>query len=180
MNWMRLEGETIRDSLLAVSGKLEKSDGGPGVFVSVPADVAEGFEFFKWFPSDEKEQARRTIYTFQRRSVMNPMIEVFDGANMSEVCSRRSATVVPTQAFSLLNSAFTNAQAKYLAARVMESAGTDIDKGLDEAFQLALARRPSPEERQKYKSLFAGKPPMEGYTRLGVVLFNLNEFIYLE
>ena len=103
---MRLEGETIRDSLLAVSGKLEKSDGGPGVFVSVPSDVAEGFEFFKWFPSEEKEQARRTVYTFQRRSVMNPMIEVFDGANMSEVCSRRSTTVVPTQAFSLLNSDF--------------------------------------------------------------------------
>ena len=87
--------------MLAISGQLQTSDGGPGVFVSVPSDVAEGFEFFKWFPSDEKDQARRTIYTFQRRSVMNPMIEVFDGANMSEVCSRRSATVVPTQAFAL-------------------------------------------------------------------------------
>jgi hypothetical protein len=180
MNWMRLEGETIRDSLLAVSGKLEKSDGGPGVFVSVPSDVAEGFEFFKWFPSEEKEQARRTIYTFQRRSVMNPMIEVFDGANMSEVCSRRSTTVVPTQAFSLLNSDFTTTQSKYFAARLMESAGSDIDKGLDEAFLLTLGRRPSPDERQKYKSLFAGKPPAEAYRRLGVVLFNLNEFIYLE
>ncbi|MCU1325633.1 MAG: hypothetical protein JWN34_1003, partial [Bryobacterales bacterium] len=180
MNWLRLEGETIRDSLLAVSGKLESSDGGPGVFVSVPSDVAEGFEFFKWFPSDEKAQARRTIYTFQRRSVMNPMIEVFDGANMSEVCSRRSATVVPTQAFSLLNSSFTSAQAKSFATRLMESAGTDIDRGLDTAFQLALARKPSPAERQKYKAILAGRPPVEGYTRLGVVLFNLNEFIYLE
>jgi hypothetical protein len=180
MNWLRLEGETIRDSMLAVSGKLEKSDGGPGTFVNLPADVAEGFEFFKWFPSDEKEQARRTIYTFQRRSVMNPMIEVFDGANMSEVCSRRSTTVVPTQAFSLLNSDFTSVQAKYLAARLTESAGNNLDRGLDEAFQLALARRPSAAERQKYKALFADKPPIEGYTRLGVVLFNLNEFIYLE
>jgi len=41
--------------------------------------VAEGFEFFKWFPSDEKDQRRRTIYTFQRRSVVMPMMEVFDG-----------------------------------------------------------------------------------------------------
>jgi hypothetical protein len=180
MNWIRLEGETIRDSILAVSGKLQKSDGGPGVFVSVPSDVAEGFEFFKWFPSDEKEQARRTIYTFQRRSVMNPMIEVFDGANMSEVCSRRSTTVVPTQAFSLLNSQFTAMQAKYLAERVVEATGADTDKGLDQAFQFALARTPSAEERQKYKSLFEGKAPVEGFARLGVVLFNLNEFIYLE
>ncbi|HEU0123946.1 MAG TPA: PSD1 and planctomycete cytochrome C domain-containing protein, partial [Bryobacteraceae bacterium] len=107
MNWLRLEGEAVRDSILSVSGQLQTSDGGPGVFFDVPDDVAQGFEFFKWFPSEEQKQARRTVYTFQRRSVANPMIEVFDGANMSEVCSRRSSTVVPTQSFSLLNSAFT-------------------------------------------------------------------------
>jgi hypothetical protein len=180
MNWMRLEAETLRDSVLSVSGELQKSDGGPGVFVSVPSDVAEGFEFFKWFPSSEKEQARRTIYTFQRRSVMNPMIEVFDGANMSEVCSRRSTTVVPTQAFSLLNSEFTNMEARHFAERVIESAGPDPDKALDQAFLLALSRRPSAAEHEKFKSTAAGKPLTETLTRLGVVLFNLNEFIYLE
>jgi hypothetical protein len=71
-------------------------------------------------------------------------------------------------------------QAKYFAARLMETAGADIEKGLDQAFLLALARRPSVEERQKYKSLFAGKASAEAFARLGVVLFNLNEFIYLE
>src|SRR5690606_14965355 len=54
MNWNRLEGEIIRDSILNVSGNLQRATGGPGVFVTVPADVAEGFEFFKWFPSEEK------------------------------------------------------------------------------------------------------------------------------
>ncbi len=128
MNWTRLQGEAIRDSVLAVSGQLQTADGGPGVFVDVPSDVAEGFEFFKWFPSDPKAQARRTIYDFQRRSVMNPMIEVFDGANMSEVCSRRSTTVVPTQAFTLLNSEFINNEAGHFAERVVELAGPDRDK----------------------------------------------------
>ncbi len=180
MNWLRLEGETIRDSVLAVNGQMQKSDGGPGVFVSVPADVASGFEFFKWFPSSETEQARRTIYTFQRRSVMNPMIEVFDGANMSEVCSRRSATVVPTQAFALLNSEFIQTGAKHFADRVIELAGPDRDNELDKAFQLTLGRNPSEKERRKAAELFAGAPPREALTRLGVVLFNLNEFIYLE
>lgn len=180
MNWLRLEGETIRDSVLAINGQMHKSEGGPGVFVSVPADVAGGFEFFKWFPSDEKEQARRTIYTFQRRSVMNPMIEVFDGANMSEVCSRRSATVVPTQAFALLNSDFINMGAKHFADRVIELAGPDRDKELDQAFELALGRTPSPKERQKAAELFTVAQTREALTRLGVVLFNLNEFIYLE
>ncbi len=180
MNWNRLEGEIIRDSILSVSGNLQKTTGGPGVFVTVPSDVAEGFEFFKWFPSDEKDQDRRTIYTFQRRSVMNPMIEVFDGANMSEVCSRRSSTVVPTQAFSLLNSDFTREQAKKFAANVLEHAGPDVDQSLDRAFLLTLARKPSETERQKYKVAAQGKTSLEALTQLGVVLFNLNEFIYLE
>jgi len=180
MNWLRLEGETIRDSVLAVNGQMQKSEGGPGVFVSVPTDVASGFEFFKWFPSEEKEQARRTIYTFQRRSVMNPMIEVFDGANMSEVCSRRSATVVPTQAFTLLNGEFINTGAKHFAERVIELAGPDRDKEVDKAFQLTLGRTPSPKERQRAAELFSNAQPKEALTRLGVVLFNLNEFIYLE
>ena len=158
MNWIRLEGEKIRDSLLSISGQLQKSSGGPGVFVSLPDDVAGGFEFFKWFPSGEKQQAQRTIYTFQRRSVMNPMIEVFDGANMSEVCSRRSATVVPTQAFSLLNSEFTHSAARRFAERVVELAGPDIDKQIDLAFLSALGRRPSDAERSKYKALYSGKP----------------------
>jgi cytochrome c553 len=180
MNWIRLEGEEVRDSLLAVSGQLQKPSGGASVFVSLPDDVAGGFEFFKWFPSDEKQQARRTIYTFQRRSVMNPMIEVFDGANMSEVCSRRSTTVVPTQAFSLLNGDFTHSAARHFADRILETAGPDIDKQLDLAFLAALARRPSDAERSRYKTLYAGKPATESLARLGVVLFNLNEFLYLE
>jgi hypothetical protein len=165
---------------MAVAGNLQKADGGPGVFVNVPADVAEGFEFFKWYPSPEKEQDRRTVYTFQRRSVMNPMIEVFDGANMSEVCSRRSTTVVPTQAFSLLNSEFTNTQARRFAERVIEHTGPDPDKALDQAFLYALARKPSSTERDRFKEASAGKPLVQSLTRLGVVLFNLNEFIYME
>ncbi len=180
MNWLRLEGETIRDSVLAASGQLQKSDGGPGVFVSVPADVASGFEFFKWFPSSEKEQARRTIYTFQRRSVMNPMIEVFDGANMSEVCSRRSATVVPTQAFSLMNSEFMNQESKHFADHVIEFAGPDRKKEIDRAFELALGRLPSDSERGKAEQLLGNLPSRDAMARLGLVLFNLNEFLYLE
>ena len=180
MNWIRLEGEAIRDSVLAISGQLQSSDGGPGVFVSVPSDLAEGFEFFKWFPSSEKEQARRTIYTFQRRSVMNPMIEVFDGANMSEVCSRRSTTIVPTQAFALMNSPFMNAEAKHFAERVIEFAGPDRDKQVEDAFLLALGRAPSAGERQKAVQLFTSASASDALARLGLVLFNLNEFLYLE
>ena len=172
MNWLRLEAEVLRDSVLAISGRLQKSTGGPGVFLNVPVDMAEGFEFFKWFASGEKEQLRRTIYTFQRRSVMMPMVEVFDGANMSETCSRRNVTTVAPQAFTLLNGELTNTEARHFAERIVEMVGPDRDKQVDRAFWLALGRPPSKNEKQN-----AMKVPL---ARLGVVLFNLNEFLYLE
>jgi len=150
------------------------------VFLNIPADVAEGFEFFKWFPSDEQEQLRRTIYTFQRRSVVVPMMEVFDGANMSESCARRNITTVAPQAFSLLNSEFTNTEAKYFAGRVMKLAGNDAERQIDEAFRLALGRAPTVEETGKARALFVHSDARDALTRLAVVLFNLNEFIYLE
>ena len=131
-------------------------------------------------PWEESMQGQRTSYTCQRRSVMEPMMEVFDGANMSEVCSRRSATVVPTQAFSLLNSDFTRNTARHFAERMIELAGSDVDEQLDLAFLSTLARRPTGTERSKFKTMFAGRPANESLVSLGVVLFNLNEFLYLE
>ena len=62
MNWTRLEGEAIRDSMLAISGQLQKSKGGPGAFVSLPEDVAGGFEFFKWFPRTRSSR-RKGLFT---------------------------------------------------------------------------------------------------------------------
>jgi hypothetical protein len=180
MNWKRLEAEPLRDSILAVSGRLQKSGGGPGVFLDIPADVAQGFEFFKWFPSDEKDQERRTIYTFQRRSVMMPIVEVFDGANMQESCSRRSVTTVPTQAFSLLNSEFTNSEAAHFADRVIELAGPDRDRQIEKAFALALDRMPDAAERKQANQTLGSLPAKEALTRLGAVLFNLNEFVYVD
>jgi hypothetical protein len=180
MNWIRLESEVVRDAILASSGRLRDEAGGPGMFFDVPPDVAEGFEFFKWFASPEDQQLRRTIYAFQRRSVMMPMMEVFDGANMSESCSRRSVTTVAPQAFTLLNGQLTTTEASHFASRVIELAGPDRDRQIEKAFTIALARKPEPAEIDKARALFANATAKEALSRLGVVLFNLNEFIYLE
>jgi cytochrome c553 len=180
MNWLRLESEILRDSILAISGRLRTEAGGPGMFFDVPNDVAEGFEFFKWFPSDEQQQLRRTIYAFQRRSVMMPMMEVFDGANMSESCSRRNVTTVAPQAFTLLNGQLTRREASHFAARVVELAGPDPKKQIEKAFMLALSRPPAADETERAHALFQNTPALDALARLGSVLFNLNEFIYLE
>ena len=88
--------------------------------------------------------------------------------------------MVPTQAFSLLNSDCPHDASRQFAERVLELAGPDVDRQLDVAFLSVLARRPTETERNKYKSLYSGKPAAESLASLGVVLFNLNEFIYLE
>jgi hypothetical protein len=172
MNWLRLESEAIRDSILAISGDLQQSNGGPGVYLNIAPDVAEGFEFFKWFPSSEKEQRERTVYTFQRRSVVMPMMEVFDTANMSESCSRRNVTTVAPQAFELLNSEFARGESRRFAGRVVELAGPDKDKQIDRAFRLALGRPPSQSEMEQARRV--------DLAQVAVVLFNFNEFLYLE
>ncbi len=180
MNWTRLEAEVLRDTVLALSGRLNPEQGGPGSLFDVPPDVAEGFEFFKWFASPPEQQRRRSVYTFQRRSVLQPFLETFDVANMSESCSRRNTTNVAPQALTLLNGKLVNTEARHFARRIVESAGAEPRKQIEQAFWLALSRPPSEGEASDAGELLAQSSPLEGLTRLGVVLFNLNEFLYLE
>jgi hypothetical protein len=180
MNWIRVESEVIRDSILTISGGLNRQAGGPGMFFRVKDEVAQGFQMFKWYPSDEKAQHRRSIYAFQRRSLPMPLMEVFDAANMSESCSRRSVTTVAPQALTLLNGELTAVEAQRFAARVIELAGADPVQQINKAFALALLRPPTGAELVRARTVYEGRRPEEALARLGTVLFNLNEFVYLE
>jgi Protein of unknown function (DUF1553)/Protein of unknown function (DUF1549)/Planctomycete cytochrome C len=180
MNWVRLDAEVLRDSILELSGRLNPAQGGPSVLLDAPDDVAEGFEFFKWFPSEEAEQRRRTVYTFQRRSIVNPMLEVFDVANMNASCPRRNTTTVTPQALTLMNGDLTNKEAQHFAARIIKEAGPNPDQQIERAFWLVLGRPASEKEKSDSRKLLAKFPPPAGLADLGVVLFNLNEFLYLE
>ncbi len=180
MNWGRLEAEVLRDSLLDISGRLNPAHGGPGALLDAPADVADGFEFFKWFPSDEAQQRRRTIYTFQRRSVVNPMLEVFDAANIAATCPQRNRTTVAPQALTLMNGDLTNREAHYFAARVLREAGPAPAAAIDRAFRLVLSRPPSKDEQTQALALFSKFSPAEAVEHLGVALFNTNEFLFVE
>ena len=180
MNWVRIESEALRDSILALSGGLNREAGGPGMFFHVKEEIAQGFQMFKWYPSDEKAQLRRSIYAFQRRSLAMPLMEVFDAANMSETCARRSVTTVAPQALTLLNGELTAAESKRFASRLIELAGPDPSRQIHKAFSLALLREPSAAEVQMARELYNGRQPVEALSRLATVIFNLNEFLYLE
>ena len=169
MNWQRLDAEVLRDSILAVSGRLNAKPFGPPVLFNVPDDVAQGFEFFKWFPSPEDEQRRRSIYQIQRRSVLLPMAETFDAPNLSSSCARRQTTIVAPQALTLLNGDLTRTEAEHFAQRLATAADP-----INEAFWLALSRPPTAQEKQ------AAEPLKTCLASLAAVLFNLNEFLYVE
>ncbi|MSV29811.1 MAG: DUF1549 domain-containing protein [Bryobacterales bacterium] len=180
MNWLRLDAESLRDSVLAMSGKLRPSEGGPGVYFHGNAELAKSFPQFHWFVSGEREQGYRSIYGFQRRSMMMPMFEVFDGANMSETCPRRQTTTVAPQALTLFNGAFVNEHARHLASRIVEFAGPNVDRQIDRAFRVILGRPPTKDQTMNARGFLGKSRPEDGLAQFAMVLLNVNEFFYLE
>ncbi|MCW3053401.1 MAG: hypothetical protein JWN14_2571 [Chthonomonadales bacterium] len=148
MNRIRLEGEPLRDSILAVSGRLNPAMGGPSVYPKVSDEVLSTGSTHKWGSSSEADGLRRTIYVFQRRSLVLPIVEAFDGADMTNTCPRRSATTIAPQALALFNGDFTRTEAKFFAERVVKEAGDDRAKQIERAYQIALCRRPTAAQKQ--------------------------------
>jgi hypothetical protein len=151
----RIEAEVLRDSMLAVSGELNLEMGGPGGFPDLNEDlvaqprlimgtVAPAYEA----SLTKAERHRRTIYTYQQRSLINPLVEVFNGANPNESCEfRRTSTIAP-QVFSLFNSRF-SAEMALSFARRLETMTNDRARQIELAFQLAFQRQPTAREKQQ-------------------------------
>ena len=149
----RLEGEVIRDSMLAVAGKLNPRVGGPSVFPPLPDGMPKprgGWDATE----DPAEQARRSVYIFVRRNKRYPMMQAFDMPDTHESCARRSTTITAPQALSLLNDEQTVDWAQALAERVVARAGADKARQVDEAFLLAYSRRPDGFEKDAALTFF--------------------------
>lgn len=146
----RLEAEEIRDSMLAVAGEMSDLVGGPGTYPQINLDVAKQPRHamgtvrpvYEAEPTRERRN-RRSIFSFQQRSLIDPMVEVFNGANPDLTCERRESSTVPTQAFSLLNSDQSRDMALILANRL---GGLPEGSRVAEAFRLAYGRAPTSEE----------------------------------
>lgn len=137
----RLEAETIRDSLLSVSGLLSPAIGGPSVYPPLPAGVPKpvgGWDFSK----SMADQNRRSVYIFVRRNDPYPMLNTIDFPDTHESCSRRNRTTTAPQALTLLNSALTAEWARQFSSRVLDQAGADPVRQTEAAYLLAYSRRP--------------------------------------
>ena len=102
MNRLRLEGEIIRDSLLAVSGRLNPKMGGPSVFPPIPPEATTGGKEWKASP-DPADHVRRSVYIFARRNLRFPFLEPFDVPDSNQSCPQRERSTTAPQALALLN-----------------------------------------------------------------------------
>lgn len=180
----RLPGELIRDSVLAVSGRLNPAQGGTPISPPLPAglenELDSQYENNSWETSDAGEARKRSIYVFQRRSLSLPMLQTFDAPVLNLSCERRRTSITPLQALSLYDSAFANEEARYLATRVQERGGGQRASQIRHAFQLALSRSPTAEESAQVTEFLAkAVSEEEGLVGLCRVLLNSNEFVYV-
>ncbi len=149
----RHEAEVIRDSILFAAGELsldtEADTGGPGTYPEINSDIANqpvqimGTLMPAYRPSPTPRlRHRRTIYTYQKRNLADPLIEVFNGPSLAESTAKRDATTIPTQAYALMNGKFVNDMALALAAK--SAVTTDP---LAELYSRAFQRPPTASER---------------------------------
>jgi len=170
----RLEAEAIRDNILLVSGALDQSMFGPGFLLYIPnANYSRN-----WIPKDEfgPEDMRRMIYATKLRMKQDAIFGAFDCPDAGQVAPMRGASTTPIQALNLYNSGFVLDQARRLAARVEQEAGTDLDAKVRRVYALTLGRGVEGEELREARGLVES----HGLASLSRALLNANEFLFLQ
>lgn len=166
----RLDAEAIRDSMLALTGKLVEMGGGP---------------------STDGNATRRSVYEHVLRNSLDPLLAAFDFPLPSATRGKRDATNVPAQALALLNNPMVANWANHWAGRVMRATSDDEGR-VRQMFREAFGRDPQAAEMQGSLAYLRGgaetsvldpatPPPIspEAWPKLAQALFNAKEFLYL-
>jgi hypothetical protein len=203
MNLRRLEAEIVRDSILAVSGALDRTMGGLPVPITTPAD---GLSMAKAEPTPTSP-FRRSLYILARRTYPLKFLELFDAPIMAVNCTERMTSATPLQSLALLNSEFLLAESGRMAARVVAETAAAAQTGdapataaavaeslrIERAYHLAYGRPPSAAEaaraltfltEQTNDHVAAGRPAAEAVPAaladLCQMLLASNEFLHVE
>jgi hypothetical protein len=177
MSPRRLEAETFRDAVLAISGELNERMGGPG-FQEFNLKQAPGTITNSYLAADPsgEEFNRRTLYRAWARGGRNKLLDTLDCPDPSTTAPRRAVTTTPLQALALMNNIFVLRQARQFADRLRREAGADRNAQIRLAYELAFGRRATNEElAQIRRGLNAAN--LEVLTR---ALLNCNEFLYID
>ena len=177
MNRGRLDAEMLRDTLLAVSGKLDLKMGGPSAmqfdFKDPNKEVSPQISYDKFDP-DSPASYRRCVYRFIFRNVNDPLLETFDAVDPSMSMAKRNVTITPLQALVLYNNRFVLRQCEHLAAR-LEREARDVSGRIDRACRLTMGRAPTREEAE----LLTAYANRHGLANACRVLLNCNDFLFV-
>jgi hypothetical protein len=189
----RLTAEQTRDAVLAVSGLLQQTAGGPPVWPELPPEILQANPAFLddnatktkgWYPSPAERQSVRSIFLVQKRTVAIPLLETFDLPENSVSCARRETSIVAPQALALLNSPLAEEAARALEERVGFMVGAespspagdrDAAVAVRALFDCCLLREPTAEELALALEFLRTRTLAE----LGRALFNTNEFAFV-
>ncbi|MCA8953291.1 MAG: DUF1553 domain-containing protein, partial [Planctomycetes bacterium] len=153
-NVRRLEAEAVRDTLLAVSGRLDPTLYGPSVPIAL-----DNLEHARGKPKRSGPvdgEGRRSIYLAIRRNFMPAMLWAFDLPTPFAPVGRRSVSNVPAQALTLLNDPFVHEMCTRWAAGLLADRGADDDAALvQRAWLTALARQPRVDELEQCSAFLA-------------------------
>jgi hypothetical protein len=192
MRTKRLEAEAIRDCVLAASGRLDSTMGGPPVLLVARPDGLVTIDSTKLRrPADA---VRRSVYLLSRRAYNLSLFNVFDRPLFAVNCPKRDTSVIPLQSLTMLNDEFIADEADHLASRVAAAARLGSEEvAVRGAFGLALAREPSAAEARRCVNFFvhqerafqaAGAPQnlafQKALAQLCRTLYNTSEFLYSE
>jgi hypothetical protein len=181
MNRRRLSAEELRDAVLAVSGKLDRTMYGPGfqLFVIERPEHSPHYQYHKHDPDDATTH-RRSIYRFIVRSQPDPFMTTLDCADSSQSVAKRDETITALQALSLLNNPFMLAMAEQFAASLESEAtaagASTIESQVAQAFRLATGRDAT-SQQQAMLAEYAQEFGMQNACRL---MLNLNEFMFVD
>jgi hypothetical protein len=173
---LRLEAETIRDSMLQISGLLNEKMFGPQVQIKRGPDG-------QWLEDEKKSidgQNRRALYLAQTRTRWVSFLHVFDCPDMtSDHQTERFRSALPTQSLAMMNNPLVMRTTKAFTEKVLEKAHNDYDQAIGFAFEEAYNRPPKPEELAVAKqSVTADKDPKEGLRLFVQAMFGANSFLY--
>jgi hypothetical protein len=158
-NRFRVEAEIVRDLSLTVSGLLDRTVGGPRIQPPLPDALMRGLELKNecfMHPSEGADGYRRGVYVTAQRTFTYPMFKEFDVADPNAPCTLRDQSITPQQALALMNDPVFVQFARELGLRLVRECAGGRDARIEYAFQLCLARRPSPQESAVLGEVYEG------------------------
>jgi mono/diheme cytochrome c family protein len=175
MNRQRLDAESVRDSVLAASGKLDLTMGGPSAEQFWFKDDHSPVYDYSRFDIDSPASYRRSVYRFIVRSAPDPFMDRLDCPDASLITAKRNTTITAIQALALLNNPFMVRQAEHLTARIRALA-QQPEEQIAWLYRLTLGRDPGAAESQRLAQ-FAARNGLENASR---AILNSNEFLFVD